>query len=271
MDSAMILAFLDDIKSRTSTKVFIIIVILMSGWLIARVSSRWLARVVEDRLDLHRGMLVRRFTYYLIMAIALVTALNEAGINLSVVIGAAGVASVAIGFASQTSMSNLISGVFVIIEKPFMVGDTIKIGSTIGEVATMGLLSTMLKTPDNTLVRIPNESLMKSEITNITRFSTRRFEFVLTLPHGIELKKAKDMSLACMDKIPTVLKDPKPSVVHKAFLENSIQFTVYGWARSDKLGEASFEASSEVYKLFGSHLASKSLKKVDSVEASPTF
>jgi small-conductance mechanosensitive channel len=219
----------------------VVCVIFLVGWLLARVVSRSVERIAIKHLDHHRGHLAKRFAYYLILVLTLVTGLNEAGINLSVVVGAAGVASVAIGFASQTSMSNLISGIFVIVEKPFMVGDTIRIGTTTGDVVSMGLLSTILKTPENVMVRIPNEHLMKSEIFNITRCPVRRFDVVMTLSYSSDLDHVKKVLMALASGNPLILKSPLPTVSFRDFGSTGIGFVLSVWVKAENLATVSFE------------------------------
>ena len=231
------------LQGKMAVKGAIIGVILLGGWLLAGIVSKALSRLATKHLDVHRAFLVRRISFYLILILSFVTALNEAGINLSVVVGAAGVASVAIGFASQTSMSNLISGIFVVIEKPFMVGDTIRIGATIGDVSSMGLLSTILKTPDNIMVRIPNENLMKSEIFNVTRYPLRRFDLPLSLSYGADLDRARQVLLEVALQHALALKEPGPSVTFRDYGLSSINITFSVWVKTLNFGEASYQIS----------------------------
>ncbi|MCX6126607.1 MAG: mechanosensitive ion channel family protein [Proteobacteria bacterium] len=231
------------LQGRMAVKGAIIGFILLGGWLLAGFVSKALSRLATKHLDVHRAFLVRRISFYLILVLSFVTALNEAGINLSVVVGAAGVASVAIGFASQTSMSNLISGIFVVIEKPFMVGDTIRIGTTTGDVSSMGLLSTILKTPDNIMVRIPNENLMKSEIFNVTRYPLRRFDLPLSLSYGADLDRARQVLLEVAFQHALALKEPGPSVTFRDYGLASINITFSVWVKTVNFGEASYQIS----------------------------
>lgn len=223
------------------TKMAIVIVIFMGGWVLSRLISRSLGRVATRHFDSHQSMLIKRSTYYVLMGATVISALNEAGINLSVLVGAAGVASVAIGFASQTSMSNLISGIFIVIEKPFKVGDTIRIGTTTGEVAVMGLLSTIMKTADNVMVRIPNETLMKSEIFNTTRYGTRRFDITLALTYGANLKEVRDVLLEAAKSDPNILQTPAPSVAFKDYSPTSVNIVFSAWVKLERLADAGFE------------------------------
>lgn len=228
------------LKSDVAIRMSMVVLIVLTGLLAAGFISRALSRVAQRHFAVHQVMLIKRFTYYLMIALTVITALNEAGINLSVVIGAAGVASVAIGFASQTSMSNLISGVFMIIEKPFMIGDTIKVGATSGEVTSMGLLSTLLRTGDNVMVRIPNENLMKSEIANITRFETRKFDLQISIDYSANLQEVRVMLLNAVRTLDFILKEPAPSIQFDRFSDHSMDLILSCWCRQDRLGDAKF-------------------------------
>ena len=234
------------LKSGTALRMSMVAIIILVGLLAAGFISRSLSRVAQRHFAVHQVMLIKRFAYYLVIGLTLITALNEAGINLSVVIGAAGVASVAIGFASQTSMSNLISGVFMIIEKPFMIGDTIKVGATAGEVTSMGLLSTLLKTGDNVMVRIPNENLMKSEIANITRFETRRFDVQIGIDYSANLQEVRVLIVQAMKSIDLVLKDPAPSVQFDRFNDHSMDLILSCWCRQDRMADAKFAVAQTI-------------------------
>ena len=147
---------------------------VIAGLVAARLLASGLQRVLEKRLSQHRTMVLRRIAYYVVLALFLVSALNQIGLELSVVLGAAGILSVAVGFASQTSMSNLISGLFLIWENPFSMGDTVNIDDVTGEVVGIDLLSVKLRTADNLYVRIPNEKLIRSNVTTLTKFPIRR-------------------------------------------------------------------------------------------------
>src|SRR5690606_5360707 len=119
------------------------------GWTLAGILSRLVRRAGKDRLSPHHMQLARRGVLYTVLALFTASALRELGFSLAVLMGAAGVLTVAIGFASQTSASNLISGLFLIGERPFEVGDTIQVGGTSGEVLSIDALSVKLRTFDN--------------------------------------------------------------------------------------------------------------------------
>lgn len=185
-------------------------IILLFGWFFSRLVSHALVRVFKKHTDAQGVMLIRTFSGYLILSIAVVMALNELGFEIGVLLGAAGILTVAIGFASQTSMSNLISGLFLLGERPFSVGDTIRVGEVIGEVLSIDLLSVKLRTFDNLFVRVPNESLIKKELTNYSRFSIRRLDIVLKVGFQQDLKRLEELLREVAQHNPLCLVEPKP-------------------------------------------------------------
>jgi len=240
------LEFFEIFKSSIVSKSLVILVSLMFGYVAGKVAGRAIARAVMARLDSHQVMVAQRFAFYLVFGLSALTGLNEAGINLSVLVGAAGVASVAIGFASQTTMSNLISGMFMLIERPFMIGDVIRVGSTSGEVSTMGLFSTILKTPDNMMVRIPNETLMKSEIINVTRYPLRRVEVLVGVSYSADIGVARTKISEAIKSLSVVRKEPEPAVQFKSFGDSAIQLGVEFWVEKDRVIEASNVAAAAI-------------------------
>ena len=156
------------------------------------------------------------------------------GINLKAIWGAAGVAGLAIGFAAQTSVSNFISGLFVLGEKSMKIGDTISVSGTNGTVESVGLLSVKIKTLDNQLVRIPNSSIINSVLTNYSSYKTTRQTFEIHISYEADLQKAmqkiKEIALSC----PAVLPSPEPQVFYNA-LGGSAKLKLIVWLKNEDL------------------------------------
>ena len=161
--------------------------------------------------------LARRMASTLVLGIAVATALQQLGFDMSVFFGAAGLLTVALGFASQTSASNVISGLFLLAEGSLAVGDLIKIGATTGHVIAIDLLSVKIRTLDNLIVRVPNETLVKGEITNLTRFAIRRAQIQLKIAYKEDLHRVRQVLLQAADAFEKVLRDPEPSVTVEGF------------------------------------------------------
>lgn len=205
-------------------------VVVLVGLVVARVASRLVARISAGRLEPQQTLLLRRLLYYGISALFLVAALHQLGFNLGVLLGAAGVLSVAVGFASQTSASNLISGLFLIGEKPFAIGDVIQVGQTTGEVLAIDLLSVKLRTFDNRFVRIPNETVIKSEVVTLTKFPIRRFDLKVGVAYHENLERVREVLNRVADQNLLCLDEPKPLFILQGFGESSIDIQFSVWA-----------------------------------------
>jgi len=175
------------------------------------------------------AVLLQRAAYYALLALVLATGLSELGFDLTVLIGAAGVFSVAIGFASQTSASNLISGLFLVIEKPFAIGETIRVADVTGEVLSVDMLSVKLRTFDNLLVRIPNETLIKSQVTNLSRFPIRRSDIYLRVPFDQDLQQIRSLLCGLAERDARVLEEPAPLVAPEGFSESGVELRFSIW------------------------------------------
>lgn len=205
------------------------------GYTVAKRAAYLVEKSVSRRISRHHALLLRRSLFYAIFGIFLIMGLQYLGFKLSLLLGAAGVFTVALSFASQTAVSNLVSGIFLLFEHPFKVGDTVEVQGTNGVVESIDLLSTKLRTADNKLVRIPNEALIKSEITNLSYFKTRRLNILLSIAYNCDIAKAKALLLQIADKEKDVLKSPAPSVAVNGFVNGAIEVELMVWVKTGDL------------------------------------
>jgi small-conductance mechanosensitive channel len=203
------------------------------GLLVARLAGLGMRRLVERRGTAQQALIARRTVFYGILGLAVASALRQLGVDLSVLLGAAGVLTVAIGFAAQTSASNLISGLFLLAERPFVLGDTIRVSSTTGEVVSIDLLSVKLRTLDNLLVRIPNETLLKSEVTNYTRYPIRRVDLEVTVGFRQDLGRVRELLEAIAAAEPLCFDEPRPLFSVRGFGDVGIRLQFSVWTLRD--------------------------------------
>ncbi len=223
----------DFILSERGFGAFRALIILILGLVIASLAARGIQRFASRYTDAQRAMLMRRLTYYTVVVLTTISVLNELGFSLTVLLGAAGVLSVAIGFASQTSASNLISGLFLIAEKPFVIGDFITVGGTTGEVLSIDLLSVKLRTFENLYVRVPNQTLIQSEITNLSRFPIRRFDLKVGVAYKEDLTRVREVLEAVADANPVALEDPRPLVLFLGYGNSSLDLQFSVWTKRE--------------------------------------
>lgn len=211
--------------------------LFFAGIVLSRITGGAIVRALRDRLGLHRTLILRRVTSYTILVLFAVAAMHQLGFELGVLLGAAGIFSVAIGFASQTAASNLVSGLFLIGEGPFEIGETIKIGETTGEVLAIDLLSVTLRTFDNLRVRIPNESVMKAQVTNLSRFPVRRFDLCLGVAYRHDLDDVEAVLRRVAETNPLCLDEPKALFIVLGFRDSGVEIQFSVWALREQFLE----------------------------------
>ena len=205
--------------------IFIIFVI----WIIFRIIAKTIRRIPETKLPAQRSAIIIKFIRYLFYIVVVLYVLSLFGINLKAIWGAAGIAGVAIGFAAQTSVSNLISGLFVLTEGSIHVGDTIIVGDVTGIVDEVKLLSVRVHTYDNQMVRIPNSTIINSNLTNNSYHHKRRLTLKVGIDYSTDMRKALETLQKAPSLCPTVLSDPAPAVWFDGFDSSSISIVVAVW------------------------------------------
>jgi len=190
-------------------------------------------RTMNKRFSEQSIMITRKIIFYSGFLIVIMILLADLGLNLAALLGAFGIAGIAIGFAAQTSVSNVISGMFLISEKPFEIGDIVRVGDNTGVVLSIDLLSIKIRTFDNQFLRIPNETLIKSDVVNITRYPIRRVTFEFVVEYSTELSQLKQVLLSLAAEIPEVLDNPEPLYLIKGFGLRGVDIVFGVWFAKD--------------------------------------
>ena len=182
--------------------------------------------------------LLNRFAGVIIYVVAIILALDLVGINVMPFVAGAGILGIAIGFAAKDTLSNLIAGILLIIDRPFEVGDRIEVwtaptgSATWGDVIDIGIRATKIKTTDNIVIIIPNNEIMKRDIINYTIISAMiRVRINIGISYDADIAKAKQIILDVADQIEWIAKDPQPKVVVRAFGESSVDLQLRVWIK----------------------------------------
>jgi len=210
-------------------KLITAVIILIVGAILIHLIALLVKKLLPGKLSLQRKMIINRlviYTGYLALFFILISILE---INLAPIFGAAGVIGLVIGVASQTTIGNIVSGFFLVSEKSFEIGDVIKIGDKSGVVYSIDLLSIKIKTFDNLLIRIPNQSVITSDLTNVTRFPIRRLDFNVSVAYKEDLGKVKELLEQIAQQNPLCLEEPEPLIVFKEFGSSSIDILLGVW------------------------------------------
>ena len=229
------------------------LLILIVGYFVAKIASNAVSRIEFANLGPHGKVQLRRAVFYGISILMLFSALRELGFDLSVVLGAAGILSVAIGFASQTSASNLISGIFLMMERPFSIADVIRVGDTTGEVISIDLLSVKLRTFENLFVRIPNESMIKTQVTTLTKFPIRRADLPIGIAYKEDIEQVQKILTDVASKNILCLDEPAPLFILLGFGTSSINIQFSVWAKRENFLALKNTMYQEIKKAFDVH------------------
>lgn len=213
----------------TGLRILQVILTIVIGLMIVTAIIGLLKRFTRKRFDDRTGGLIIKVAQYLGYTLIAINVFDAARIDLSALLGAAGIAGIALGFAAQTSIANFISGFFLISEKMFAVGDVLNVGGTAGVVLSIDALSIKLRTFDNQLLRIPNETLIKANLLNVTRFPARRLNITILITYDSDITKAKAAILDTAAKNRDILMNPEPFFFVKGFAESGIELILGVW------------------------------------------
>ncbi len=210
--------------------IYVVLIWFITVIIIKYVKNRVIRGLKESHGE-HVYQLVDKIITYSVYTVAIILTLNSLGVNIASLIAALGLFSVAVGFAAQTSISNLISGIFLLIDAPFQIGDVVDIGGTTGVVLSIDLLSTKLRTFDNIFIRIPNETVLKSNIKNYAKFEIRRIEAVVGISYDDDITKAKEVIMEFIKSSSIFLAEPEPIIMVQELADSSVNLSVRVWVK----------------------------------------
>lgn len=188
-----------------------------------------------------------RVIMYLIVS---VTALASVGVNVTSLITAIGAAVLTAGLALQDSLSNLVSGLVLIFNKPFVAGDILEFQDIKGRVESIKIFFTTIKTFDNKLVTIPNSSLTKNNVVNCTMVDKRRVDLSYTISYDDDISKVKALIYSLISTDKRILNEPEPSVYVGKHLDHGIEIVVWVWVATDDYYDVFYFMQENVKRVF---------------------
>jgi small conductance mechanosensitive channel len=186
----------------------------------------------------------------LIFFVGLVVALSLLGINIGPLLAAMGAVGFIVGFALQGTLSNFASGIMILLYRPYDLGDVVEVAGSVGGVSAMSLVSTTIKTPDNQVLVIPNNSIWGGTIKNITGSDTRRVDMVFGIGYDDNTDKAAKVLEEILKAHSLVLKDPAPVVKMHELADSSVNFVVRPWCKTSDYWAVYWDITREVKKRF---------------------
>jgi small conductance mechanosensitive channel len=232
-------------------KILIAIIVFIVGKWIANLCRKLTRRAMEkSKVDEVLIGFISNIVYYLLMIAVIITAVSQLGIQTTSFVAVLGAAGLAVGFALQGSLSNFASGVLIILFRPFKIGDFIEAGGVTGVIDEIGILVTLMHTPDNKQIIVPNAQVMGGHIVNYNALETRRCDMVFGIGYGDDIDKAKGILNDILSSDDRVLKDPAPTVTVSELGDSSVNFNVRPWVNASDYWGVFFDTHEAVKKRF---------------------
>lgn len=234
-------------------KVITSVVAILIFWVVYRLIRHLVKKTASKTLQKKTVSIIVKAISYCFYVLIVMYVLGLFGIKLSAIWGAAGIAGVAIGFAAQTSVSNLISGLFVVTDKAMKVGDFIEVDGVSGTVDSIGIISIKIRTLDNQLVRVPNSTIIDSKLTNYSALPYRRYVFETWVDYDCDYDKAMEVAKSVPARCPTVILDnPKyaPNAVWTTQGDSGMNLNIIVWCKRENFLQTKSDVAINTLKAF---------------------
>ena len=227
------------------------ILIFVIGRMVIGIVTRVLRRAFEKKAtDTTLARFIISLTRIILLVVVVLASLSTIGVETTSFVAILGAAGLAVGFALQGSLSNFAAGIMLIIFRPFEVGHYVEAGGTAGSVESIGIFNTVLKTPDNKKVMVPNSGVTGGNIINYSAENTRRIDMVFGIGYGDDIKKAKDVMEGIINADARILKDPAPTVRVVELGDSSVNFAVRPWVKTTDYWEVYFDLMENIKMAF---------------------
>jgi len=223
-----------------------IIIFVIGRWLAKWISYLVGSTMTRAKVDQILVSFVQHICYFGLLVLVIIAALDKIGIKLTLAIAVVSAAALAVAFALQGSLSNFAAGILMVIFKPFKVGDYVAVAGTQGTVQEIDLLNTVLNSPDNVRVIVPNAQVTGGTISNYTANPTRRIDLVFGVSYGDDINKAKQVIESVLAADPRILKNPAPTVAVSALADSSVNFVCRPWVKPVDYWDVYFDITAKV-------------------------
>lgn len=241
-----------DLVVQYGMKFILTIVVLIVGLLVIKWITRWLVRLMEKR-NVNKSLVpfLKTLTSVLLKVMLVISVMGMVGIQMTSFIVVLGAAGLAVGFALQGTLQNFAGGVMILLFKPYEVGHFIEAQGFMGTVQEIQIFHTVLLSPDNRKIIIPNSPLATGSITNFSAMPTRRIDFSFGIGYGDDIDKAREILLNMAQSDERVLKeDNPPQVMVEELADSSVNLRLRVWVESGNYWSLFFDITENVKKQF---------------------
>lgn len=214
-----------------------LIIVLLGYWL-----AKWISRVIERALSRAHvestlASFLRNVSYAVMMIVVFIAALQKVGVPTTSVLAVVGAAGLAVGLALKDSLSNIASGVMLIVLRPFRAGDHVIVANQEGTVLEVRIFQTRIRAFDQRLIILPNSTITTAPIINYSSLPTRRIEIAVGVGYDDDLKRAQEILLHIAQENPRVIDDPAPFVQVTNLGESSVELKLFANCKNPDYGD----------------------------------
>lgn len=232
-------------------KIIAAIAIFFIGRMVARVITKGIRKLMTaQKVDAILESFVSNLIYWALMAFVIIAAISQVGVETTSLIALIGAAGLAVGLALQGSLANFAAGVLIVIFRPYKVGDFVEAAGIAGSVIQVQILTTLLKTPDNKDIIVPNAQIMGSVITNYSANDTRRVDLVVGIGYDDDIDKARDTIQDLVDADDRILEDPACLIAVSELADSSVNLVVRPWTKTADYWAVYFGLTEAIKKRF---------------------
>ncbi|AMK12337.1 MAG: mechanosensitive ion channel family protein [Pseudodesulfovibrio sp.] len=232
-------------------RIIVALLVFIIGRMIAKGVANGSKKVMlKASVDETLAAFLKNIIYYALLAAVVIAALGQAGINVTSFLAVLGAAGLAVGLALKDSLSNFAAGVMLILLKFFRKGDYVTVGGQSGTVSAINIFNTVLTTPDNKVITVPNSAVLGGTITNVTANDTRRVDMVFGIGYDDDLLKAKKTLERIISEEPRILPEPAPVIQVNELGDSSVNFVVRPWCKTGDYWGVYFAITEKVKLVF---------------------
>jgi len=232
-------------------KVIGAIVILIAGKFIAGLLRKLVVKLLtKSKTDPTVISFAGNLVYFLILIFTVVASIGKLGVPMTSFIAIIGAAGLAIAFAMQGSLANFAAGVLILVFRPFKLGDVITAAGVTGSVKEIQIFETILATPDNIRITVPNGKIYGDVIKNISAYDTRRVDITVGISYDSSMKKAQEILEGLCKDDTRVLEDPAPTIAVAELADSSVNFVVRPWTKKEDYWAVKFDLTRQIKESF---------------------
>lgn len=236
-----------DLTTRWGLSVIGAVALLIVGRMVAGLLRRIVRRALaRAEVDATLVPFLSSLVYYLVLTVVVIAVLSLFGVQTTSLVAVLGAAGLAVGLALQGTLSHFAAGVMLLVFRPFKVGDFVEVGGTTGTVVEVGIFSSVLKSPDNVRITVPNSQIYGNTIRNYNGFDTRRVDLVIGISYDDDIPTAIETIDSVVRRDQRVLSDPAPVIAVHELGDSSVNLVVRPWCRAGDYWAVRWELTHQI-------------------------